>query len=382
MEADQPQGANGRQRVVSAYRTAGVIALNTILLLVAVNLVMWLLGLPRDAAIENLGRRVLNRYGETKIIKAYPDWTIADLRQLHDECWGRKLVYDSFAGYKEVPREGKFVNVDVNGFRHGKDQAGWPPNPEKVNVFVFGGSTAFGYGLPDHETIPSYLQEQLREKEGNVAVYNFGRAYYYSSQERALFEKLLVAGFRPDLAVFIDGLNEVLTPDDTPIRPHWLRDQPAESVLNRLPLLQLVNRYAASDQARPKAVPKGIPTVLSQDPVEVVCRRYLHNVDLIRGAAKIHDVRVLFVWQPIPDFHPNGAVNPFWQPDPESQEVAAYHWMAEQMGGGKAPDDFLWAADLQTGQSGIFYVDEVHYSAVFSKLIAKEIAGKLKLVGE
>lgn len=377
MEPAEP--ITSRQRLVSAYRTAGVIALNTVILLVAVNVAMWLLGLPRDKGIDDLGRRVLNQYGENQLLKAYPNWTLADLRQLHQECWGNKLVYDSFAGYKELPRNGRFVNVDVNGFRHIKDQAGWPPDTNSLNIFVFGGSTTFGYGLPDAETIPSQLQEALRATSSKkpIAVYNFGRAYYYSSQERVLFEKLLVAGFRPDIAVFIDGLNEVLTPDDTPIRPHWLRDQPAESLFNRIPLIRLVNQLAPQSTARPKPVPKGITTVLSKDPVEVVCLRYLHNRDLIRSAAELHNVQALFVWQPIPDYHPNAAVHPYWQPDDQSQEAAAYHWLEPRVTGDQRSKDFLWAADLQEGKEEILYVDEVHYSAAFSKIIAEAIAARL-----
>ncbi|MGB0580521.1 MAG: SGNH/GDSL hydrolase family protein [Limisphaerales bacterium] len=379
MDATKTELTTARQRVIAAYRTAGIITLNTVLLLVLVNVVMAVLGLPRDKAIDDLGRRVLNQYGEERLLKAYPDWTLTDLRQLHQECWGNELVYDSFAGYKELPREGKFVNVDINGFRHIKDQAVWPPDTNNLNIFVFGGSTTFGYGLPDHETIPSFLQQLLREEEQPkpAAVYNFGRAYYYSSQERVLFEKLLIAGFRPDIAIFIDGLNEVLTPDDTPINPHWLRDQPTETLINRLPLIRLVNQLAPQDTPRPAAVPKGIPTILSQDPVEVVCLRYLHNQDLLRSAAKLHEVQVLFVWQPIPDYHPNAAAHPYWQRDDQSQEAAAYHYLEPRLTGENNPKDFLWAADLQEGRKQILYVDEVHYSAAFSKIIAEAISSVL-----
>src|SRR6185436_5392660 len=47
-------------------------------------------------------------------------------------------------------------------------------------------------------------------------VYNFGRGAYYSSQERALFEKLLVGGTVPDGAIFLDGLNDFMYYDDRP----------------------------------------------------------------------------------------------------------------------------------------------------------------------
>ena len=75
---------------------------------------------------------------------------------------------------------------------------------------MFGGSTAFGIGVPDDQTVASHLQTQLgTARDGReVRVYNFGRGAYYSSQERALFERLIVAGYVPNLAIFLDGLND------------------------------------------------------------------------------------------------------------------------------------------------------------------------------
>ena len=70
----------------------------------------------------------------------------------------------------------KYINVDENGFRMTKNQGPWLPSPKYFNVFLFGGSTTFGYGIPDHQTIASYLQEFLSivplGKEARV--YNFG----------------------------------------------------------------------------------------------------------------------------------------------------------------------------------------------------------------
>ena len=77
-----------------------------------------------------------------------------------------------------------------------------------MNIFIFGGSTAFGYGVADQETIASYLQEICRTKRKNINVYNFACGFYYSTQERILLEKLISKGIDIDIAVFIDGVNE------------------------------------------------------------------------------------------------------------------------------------------------------------------------------
>ena len=43
-------------------------------------------------------------------------------------------------------------------------------------MFFFGGSTGFGYGVPDDETVPSHLQQLLPKASGRTPrVYNFAR---------------------------------------------------------------------------------------------------------------------------------------------------------------------------------------------------------------
>ena len=150
----------------------------------------------------------------------------------------------------------------------------WPPRPEATNVFVFGGSTTFGVGLPDDETIASYLQEcaLANHSRGHPAVYNFGRPSYFSSQELILFQQLLKAGFVPQVAVFIDGINDFGFLDGQPAfadnfrqfmaghvgssllqnvpvvrAAHWLRDhrrkaQPADPVV----LQPVIDRWLAN----------------------------------------------------------------------------------------------------------------------------------------
>ena len=107
--------------------------------------------------------------------------------------------YEPFTGYRERPFRGKFCNNVPAGFRLSKDQAPWPPRADAINVFVFGGSTTYGYGLPDDETIASYLGERAAagRSSARLAVYNFGRASYFSSQELILFQQLLSAHFVP-----------------------------------------------------------------------------------------------------------------------------------------------------------------------------------------
>lgn len=368
-------------KLSECYRTTAVIFLNLCLLLFVANGVMWLMGLPRPRSLETLAGAVFMKYGEAQVAKAYPGWELDEIRRLHAETWAERLVYDGFSGYREKPRSGTYVNVDANGFRRVENQGPWPPDPDRWNVFVFGGSTVFGYGLADGETIPSRVQSALVERfqSNSISVYNFGRAYYYSSQERVLFERLLVGGFRPDAAVFVDGLNEVLAVRDEPMRPHHVIDDPsaANSGINRLPLMRLFNGFLGVSGLASKIQTIGLDQVRAEEEVASLGLRYLKNRDLIRSAAKREDVRALFVWQPIPFYMMNAASNPFASPDSDSQERELYQWMREENSGEKSAPDFLWAAELHSGQKGILYVDEVHYSETFCRSIAEAIANRL-----
>ena len=71
------------------------------------------------------------------------------------------------------------------------------------SIWFFGGSTTFGYGVADKETIPAQLEKILKTR-----VINFGRGYFYSAQENQLLREYLKAGYRPKMVIFLDGVNE------------------------------------------------------------------------------------------------------------------------------------------------------------------------------
>ena len=108
--------------------------------------------------------------------------------------------YEPWVGFKEKERTSKFVNINKEGIRLNNKE-------DKIklqnNIWFFGGSTAFGYGVADYETIPSYLEKLEKNK-----VINFGRGYYYSAQENILLTQYLKLGIKPIKVIFFDGMNE------------------------------------------------------------------------------------------------------------------------------------------------------------------------------
>ena len=162
------------------------------------------------------------RASEASLAAAYPDLDPAQRQALLDEVASHYFVYEDYVSFREHRCGGKYLNVREAGFREAKNQGPWPPDPHNLNVFAFGGSTMFGWGLPDWQTIPSFLQEELSlYSRKPVCLYNFGTSNYYSTQERICLEQLLSKGLKPDIAIFLDGLNDFWMPQDN--KDSWFR---------------------------------------------------------------------------------------------------------------------------------------------------------------
>ena len=125
-----------------------------------------------------------------------------DLVLLYNETWRNydKFKFVPFTGHSEKNREGKFVNfTEENGRKVNR------PNSCKKYIYLYGGSTTFGYNVTDEQTIGQYIQNFLNDE---YCIYNHGRAYYYSKQENHLFFLHIENKKKIDYAIFLDGINE------------------------------------------------------------------------------------------------------------------------------------------------------------------------------
>tara|TARA_B100001123_G_scaffold70203_1_gene78583 strand:- start:248 stop:1321 length:1074 start_codon:yes stop_codon:yes gene_type:complete len=71
------------------------------------------------------------------------------------------------------------------------------------DIWVFGGSTVWGTGSRDHETIPALL-----EKQTGISTLNLGEVGYTSTQELNLLIKNLIL-HKPKTVIFYDGVNDI-----------------------------------------------------------------------------------------------------------------------------------------------------------------------------
>jgi lysophospholipase L1-like esterase len=390
------------ERLRHFYRVAAVLVLNTLILLLLVNISLFVFYSVKDRhAKKDHAHRADVPASQMKFLKdVYPNLSHEEVNVLRRETAApaRGLAYDPYTAFREPPFTGRYLNVDANGFRRVKNQGPWPPDKDKhLTVFVFGGSTTFGYSVPDDETIPSHLQELLSAGEltREVRVYNFGQASFYSTQERILFERLVASGFVPDVAIFIDGLNDFFSYDDRPMFYERLKalvegdaqaPSPVRAALASIPLVRaagsLNTRLARSLNNQPAAPPLPPDEIYNdREKIMRVIERYAAHKRMVEAVASVNKVKPVFVWQPVPMYKYDTRHHPYnvarWS-ERYAYVKYGYPAMAEFVGRNPQGDNFLWCADMQEKLAEPLYVDATHYSGKMSRMVAREIFGFVK----
>ena len=338
---------------------------------------------------------------------AYPELREPERRRLVWESFSR-FEAEAIAQQRESPRRGAYVNVSEHGFREVADQGPWPPTATHYNVFFFGGSTGFGYGVRDEDTVASRLQQALGSREGRpVRVYNFAHGGFNSVQERLALERLVALGYVPDSAVFLDGMNDfqagsqalLLTKAATRTLEKGLR-APLRSWFESLPAVRAIppsfwgreslfqGLGAAAPALSPAAKRRRYDDLKRH---EAVIDAYLANQRATLARTAGLGIEALFVWQPVPTYGYDLTQHAF-QGNFGAHSYAGFGYprMAQRVRGSglrtgrsdglgkhdpldepsELAETFVWCADLQRGVAEPLYVDTVHYNPSLSKRVA------------
>ena len=134
----------------------------------------------------------------------YAHLSRADVDDLLRTTATLRYRHDPHSGFVEAAITSRFVNVDDRGVRSN----GGAPAGLNDAIWFFGGSTTFGFGVGDSETIPAHLERRLHHP-----VINFGVRGHATATENRRLASLLRAGHRPRRVLFLDGINEACEPD-------------------------------------------------------------------------------------------------------------------------------------------------------------------------
>src|SRR5262249_35322618 len=199
------------------YRAIAFLLLNSVIVFIVLNVAACLRERARAEPDPHPAAHRMNSYQrETIDLQGYegvgPD-EVSDVLDDFANLEDGGFVYEQWIEFSEPPFDGKRVHVVSPPI--GPPERCVPGAREQASktVFLFGGSTTFGYHAADEWTIAAYLQQEYdrRLSPGRVRVVNLGHGFFYSSQELALLEWLLRAGRVPSSAIFIDGINDPIT---------------------------------------------------------------------------------------------------------------------------------------------------------------------------
>lgn len=323
-------------------------------------------------------------------------------------------IYSPFVDVRHPEHSGSLFNIHAAGFRHVENQGPWPISSEFFNIFFFGGSTTVHVG-PDWASIPSRLQaalEDQRIKGRPVRVYNFGCGSYFSTQERILFQQLLLESKPPDMAIFLDGMNDFFFFDGSPSIAGFFRHaldshnlETNDKLRNKiaaaprwrslvdyfwsLPLCRIIESIGearAKSGAEAHVVPYR-PIDVDSATLKPALERYIANKRQIEVLSDLYDIELLFVWQPVPgykyDLKNHIALSQHYGLGGHERSGTGYTMLAEHLKREPFGSNFLWLADIQENQTEPLYLDNVHYTANFGRTIADHISGKvLKMLAE
>lgn len=187
------------RRFGTVYRTFALLALNTLALLLVIEGVSALILAGRETSREQQVQAFKDKMLRLEYY-AGQDWskTYWDEHMRAVDHW----QYQPYTLWRTHPFTGDLINVDTDGRRvtPKSDCAA-----DKPRVYTFGGSTMWGFGVPDWGTIPAYIQAGL----GDACVVNYGEMGFNSTQSLIQLVKLLQAGDVPDIVIFYDGSNDV-----------------------------------------------------------------------------------------------------------------------------------------------------------------------------
>lgn len=208
-----------------------------------------------------------------------------------------------YSYFETEPFEGRYIHVGPDGLRRTWNR---PEGKKDARIYMFGGSTIWGFGSRDEGTIPSALS-RLLAKEPNVQVKNFGQNSHVSTQEVIVLLKALETGPAPDIVIFYDGANDtgssLLTgaagqsyAEKDRAREFQILKRPVDLFFALVGRSGFVRWMTFIDPPRPFPAPPD-PSRADQLAREVV-ERYAANVRFVEEIGQVVGFQPIFYWQP------------------------------------------------------------------------------------
>jgi lysophospholipase L1-like esterase len=308
--------------------------------------------------------------------------------------------WHSYFYWRRAPFKGKYTNIDEEGLRqtwNSLDHQG-AAETKRLRIFMFGGSTLWGTGARDDETIPSFVAKMLTQEYGfNVKVINFGVGGHITTQEIIALLRELQRGNIPDFVVFYDGANDAFSTfqnrgmagipqnefnrerEFNLLQPGRLRRLYKETLLvtyTNSSTYQVVNSLARRMTGRELLRVEWNPSVYPP-PYQVaheVVRVYNWNITFVKNLGQIYGFKTLFYWQPVV-FTKDKLTSYEQEVANKANGMGQYYEAAAtaaktQLSG---IDVFHDISDVFRGDPKPYFIDTVHITGAGNELVARWI---------
>jgi lysophospholipase L1-like esterase len=311
--------------------------------------------------------------------------------------WGEQkrqlsLEYHPFGLWRSRPFSGQTIEVDASGVRRTAHVRCAPGDPV---IWLFGGSTMWGFGSPDWETIPSLLAKRYADEGRPVCAVNYGEDSWRAAQGVVkLTLELKTASRRPDVVVFLSGCNDVFTPffltgrvdrdwDFAQAKP-WLEDL-AEPGRGSFRFVLATNtaalvRRVATQLKGPAPWPgPSDPERLARD----VADDFFRDIDVVDALSRGYSFRYASFWQPLAVVggkrltaeEQTGVRRQLGLSYEAGREAAARTFALVRA---RPRPDVHYIADLFDTEAGSLYIDSCHLLPEGNRLVADRIYATLQ----
>ena len=296
-----------------------------------------------------------------------PDSIKVNEQIVNEVIASNSFEYTPWVDFKLKDFTGKYVNSKGFVRKSVPDKYSNPAKPAIKKIFLFGGSTMFGFDVTDNETIASALID-IYSKEcigcSSIQVFNYGVLSYYSYNELMLFNYLLSTNNIPDVAVFLDGLNDLFMFQAARERLPWYYFRLKENIQNEkdstLSLFQLKKGQSEQEAAKN------------------VVDNYLSNISHIKRLGEIYKSDALFFIQPNPYYHyPNQLKDPV--ADTSENKLIKYGYDLLKIKCDTSSGTYFLGNMLES-EKELPFIDEIHYSPHMNRRIAREIFNRLSML--
>ena len=302
-----------------------------------------------------------------------------------------KVPYRSFIGWRREKVNLKYINI--TGPYNARKSKG-----ESINnsVWFFGGSTMWGTGASDMQTIPSHFNSIT-----NIPVYNFGETGWKSRQSLNQLINAIGDNNKPSVVIFYDGVNDIFNQCRSEIKlvPAHAREKQIQNSIKQIqtterisnfilsPYIAIVRKFGIQFPVVKKSQSKSYDCDINKAKARLVAQHLVNNWRTAYSLSKSNNFKFYGVLQPNlfstetnSEYLSDNQVKR--HPLYKSQFNAVYPLILEEISSNCELDKEICSfmidgSDWLDGNNNIF-IDDCHLNSLGNRIIAQRLKSLIK----